>query len=149
MHKRASQEKRTTYKLTTLTGFVAFLREIFLGNKISVLPEPPLKNHSASALYLRRRFENPILTNYVSSELQPCFYMKVSKDSWRIPETKHLNYSIFSFKNWLPQPCKKSSCLYGSYRNCWGHCWNRRFLYKIDIVDRSMIDELAQLGMRN
>ena len=55
--------KRKFYKLTNLTVFAALLKDVPMGYKDSVLPEPLLKNQNVNCLTFEKKTRNPCNDN--------------------------------------------------------------------------------------
>ena len=79
------------YKLTNLTVFAALLKDVPMGCKDSVLPEPPLKNQNVNCLNFEKIQESLTMTIFTFSEqlLFTCMAMRDSKK-------KHPKFSTFS-----------------------------------------------------
>ena len=60
---RESQKKWKFYKLTTITFFAALLKDVPLGCKDTVLPQPLLKNHNVNCLTSERNARQPYNDN--------------------------------------------------------------------------------------
>ena len=90
-----TQERANTkwkfYKLTNLTVFAALLKDVPMGCKDSVLPEPLLKNQNVNCLTFEKIQESLTITIFAFSEQLLCIYL-ATRD-WR---KKHPKFSTFS-----------------------------------------------------
>ena len=95
-----SRERMNTkwrfYKLTNLTVFVVLLKDIPMGCKNAVLPEPLLKNHKSTVSHLKKIQDNYITTTcvYFVRLLSIC----TALNDWK---KKLGKYSIYSSKKWM------------------------------------------------
>ena len=80
------------YKLTNLTVFAALLKDVPLGCKDSLLPEPLLKNPNMKCLTFQKVHESLTMTIFALSEHLLCIYL-ATRD-WR---KKHPKFSNFSW----------------------------------------------------
>ena len=87
--KERSNTKSRFFKITNPTIYAALLRDIPMGCKDAVLPDPLLKNHTSFALLTSRTPKNHTKTIFVSLEhlFSTCMEMRDSKK-------KHQSYSI-------------------------------------------------------
>ena len=86
-----SDTKWKFYKLTILTIFASLLKDVPMGCKDTVLPEPLLKNHNVNCLTFERNTRQPYIDNL-------CLFRALAlhlhgNKNWR---RKHPKFSIFS-----------------------------------------------------
>ena len=80
------------YKLTNLTVFAAPLKDVRMGCKDSVLPEPLLRNQNVNCLFFEKKLQGSFtMTIFAFSEQLLCLYL-ATRD-WR---KKHPKFSNFS-----------------------------------------------------
>ena len=79
------------YKLTNLTVFAALLKDVPMGYKDFVLPEPLLKNQNLNCLTFEKIQKSPKMTIFAFSEQLLCIYL-ATRD-WR---KKHPKFSTFA-----------------------------------------------------
>ena len=79
------------YKLTNVTVFAALFKDVAMGCKDSVLPEPLLKNQTVNCLTFEKIPESLTMTIFAFSEQLICIYL--AKRDWR---KKHPKFSTFS-----------------------------------------------------
>ena len=84
--------KRKLYKLTKLTVFESLLRDVPMGCKESLLPEPVLKNQKVNCLGFEKKIQESLrMPIFAFSEQLFCIYL-ATRD-WR---KKHPKFSNFS-----------------------------------------------------
>ena len=79
------------YKLTNLTVFAALLKDVPMGCKDSVLPEPLLKNQNVNCLTYEQKTKKPYKTIFASSE-----HLRFTCMEMRDSKKKHPKFSTFS-----------------------------------------------------
>ena len=127
-------------KLTNVRVFAALLKEVPMGCKDTVLPDPLLRNHSVNCL----TFEE--ITRKPHNDYFCLFRALALHFAWK-EETREGDFQIIQSiprKIWWNWSCKLSRCFYGEYCRRGGYLQADIFLYDIDIVDGSNIGELER-----
>ena len=127
--KEQADTKWKFYKLTIVTFFAALLKEVPMGCKDTVLPDPLLKNHSVKCFRFEENFQTPYNDN-----LSP--WSSGGEFAWKL-ETRGGNFHIVQpipRKNWRNWSCKLLRPLYGRYCSSRRCCSGRYGYYVIIII---------------
>ena len=94
------------YKLTNLTVFAALLKDVPMGCKDAVLPEPLLKNHTINCL----TFEESTTQPYDDNQ---CFFVRLlsicmALNDWKKKLQICSTYSSIKWMDWAPINSKES-----------------------------------------
>ena len=127
------------YKLTNLTVFAALLKDVPMGCKDSVLPEPLLINKIVICLTFGKDTRKPYNDSLCLFEQLLCVYF-ATRD-WK---RKHTKFSFFSGTIVGKDPSKFQGVHVTDFPKLEEMLQPIIFLYDIDLVDEELIGELAQ-----
>ena len=128
------------YKLTKLTVFAALLKDVPMGCKDSVLPEPLLKNQNLNCLTFERNTKKPYNDNL-------CLFRAVSLYLFgndRLEEETSKIFNIFLNNCGEADPSKFQGVHLTDIPKVEEMLQLKIFLYDIDFVDGELIGELAR-----
>ena len=128
------------YKLTNLTAFAALLKDVPMGCKDSVLPEPLLKNQNVNCLSLEKSTRKPYNDNV-------CLFRAVSLHSFgndRLEEETSKMFNLFLNNCGETDPSKFQGVHMTDIPKVEEMLQLNIFLYDVDFVDGELIGELAR-----
>ena len=127
------------YKLMNVTNVAALLRTNPMVCKDNILPEPLLKNRSIKNWQLRILLEIHTKIIYPFLDLWRCISEEM-RDSRR----KHPSFNLFLEKKCGTDPANGRGVCNEDISTVEGNVRAEIFLYDIDIIDGSMIGDLAR-----
>ena len=128
------------YKLTNLTVFAALLKDVLMGCKGSVLPEPILKNQNVHCLTFEKNTRKPYKDNL-------CFFRAVALHFFgneRMEEETSKIFKLFLNNCGEADPSKFQGVHMTDIPKLEEMWQINIFLYGIDFVDGELIGELAR-----
>ena len=132
------------YKLTNLTVFAALFRDIPIGCKDAVLPEPLLKNHTINCLTLEENTRQPYNDNL-------CLFRALAlhmHGNQRLEEETSNLFNLFINKMDGLSPNQFQVVHMNDILNVEDLLTLNILLYDIDIVDRNIVGELARRSVQ-
>ena len=132
------------FNLTNLTKFVALLRDIPMGCKDAVLPEPLLKNHTVNCLTYEQNTKKPYKDNL-------CLFRALAlhlHGNERLKEETSKLFNLFFVNSTNPDPSKfQGDCMHDipSVEDIVGI---NIFISDIDLIDGAMVGELARRSIK-
>ena len=91
------------YKLTSLTIFAFLLKDVPMGCKDRVLPEPHLKNHNVNCITFERNTSQPFNDNL-------CLFRALALQLLGNEKLEVETFHIFPIQLWGRRPIKVSRC---------------------------------------
>ena len=128
------------YKLTNVTVFAALLKDIPMGCKDTVLPEPLLKNHIVNCLTFERNTRQPYNDNL-------CFFRTGALHLFgkeRLEEETSKIFNLFLNNSEEGDVSKFQGVLLNDFPKAEDLLQINIFLYDIDFVDGKLIGELCR-----
>ena len=144
MHKKRSNTKWRFFKLTNLTIFAALLREIPMGCKDAVLPEPLLKNHTVNCLTYEQNTKKPYKDNLY---LFRALALHLHGNERLEEETSEL-FNLFLVNSTNPDLSKFQGVCMDSIPHVEDILGVTIFIYDIDLIDGAMVGELARRSIK-
>ena len=138
--KERSNTKWRFFKLTNLTKFAALLRDIPMGCKDAVLPEPLLKNHTVNCLAFQQNTRKPYNDSL-------CLFRSVALhlfDNERLEEETSKLFNLFLFNSTNPDPSKFQGVCMDDIPSVEDIMGINIFINDIDLIDGAMVGELAR-----
>ena len=132
------------YKLTSVTVFPALLKDIPMGCKDTVLPEPLLKNHNVNYLTFERNSNQPYNDNL-------CLFRAVALHLFgneRLQEETSKIFNLFRNKCGEGEPSKSQGVHMTDIPKVEDLMQLNIFLYDIDFVDGELICELCRRSIQ-
>ena len=132
------------YKLTILTVFTALLKDVLMGCKDSVLPEPLLKNQNVNCLTFERNTSQPYNDNL-------CLFRAVALPLFgneRLEEETSKIFNLFLNNCGEADPSKFQGVHMTDIPKVEETLQLNNFLYDIDFVDGELIGELARRSIQ-
>ena len=132
------------YKLTNVTVFAALLRDIPMGCKGTVLPEPLLKNHNVNCLTFERNTSQPYNDNL-------CFFRTVALHLFcneRLEEEASKIFNLFLKNCGEGDPSKFQGVHMTDILKVEEMLQLKIFPYDIDFVDEELVGELARRSIQ-
>ena len=142
--KERSNTKWRFFKLTNLTIFAALLRDIPMGCKDAVLPEPLLKNHTVNCLTFEKNTREPYKDNL-------CLFRALAlhlHGNERLEEETSKLFNLFLINSPNPDPSKFQGVSMDDIPSVEDIVGINIFLYDIDLVDGAMVGELARRSIK-
>ena len=143
VHKRANT-KWKFYKLTNLTVFVALLKDVLMGCKDSVLPEPLLKNQNVNCLTYEQNTKKPYKDDL-------CLFRALAlhlHGNERLEEETSKIFNLFLINCGEADPSKFQGVHMTDITKVEEMLQLNIFLYDIDFVDGEPIGELARRNIQ-
>ena len=138
--KERSNTKWRFFKLTNLTIFAALLRDIPMGCKDAVLPEPLLRNRSINCLTYEQNTKKPYKGNLC---LFRALALHLHGDK-RLEEEKSRLFNRFLVNSTNPDPPKFQGACMDDNPSVEDILGINIFIYDIDLIDGAMVGELAR-----
>ena len=143
-----SREKMNTkwrfYKLTNLTVFAALLKDVPMGCKNAVLPEPLLKNHTINCLTFEEKTRQPYNDN-LCLFLAPALHMygnhRLEEETWKL-------FNLFINKMDGLSPNQFQGVHMNDVPTVEDLLTLNILLYDIGIVDGNIVGELARRSVQ-
>ena len=132
------------YKLTNLTEFAALLKDIPLGCKNAVLPEPPLKNHTINCLTIQENTRQSYNDNL-------CLFRALAlhmHGNQRLEEETSKLFNLFINKMDGLSPNQFQALYLNDILFVEDLLTLNLVVYDIDIVDGNIIGELARRSVQ-
>ena len=142
--KEESNTKRTSFKLTNLTIFAALLRDIPMGCKDAVLPEPPLKNHTVNCLTFEKNTRKPYSDNL-------CLFIALAlhlHGKERLEEETSMLLNLFLVNRTNPDPSNLQGVCMDDIPSVENIVGMNLSIYDIDLLDGAMVGELARRSIK-
>ena len=139
-----SRERMNTkwrfYKLTNLTGFAALLKDVLMGCKNAVLPEPLLKNHTINCLTYEENARQPYNDNL-------CLALHMHGNQ-RLEEESSKSFKFFINKMDGLSPNRFQGVHMNDLPIVENLLTLNILLYDIDIVDGNIVGKLARRSVQ-
>ena len=132
------------YKLTNLTVFVALLKDVPMGCKESVIPEPLLKNQNVNCLNFEKNTRKPYNDNL-------CLFRAVALHLFgneRLEEETSKFFELFLINCGEADPSKFQNVHMTDIPKVEEQLQLNIFLYDIDFVNGELIGELARRSIQ-
>ena len=132
------------YKLTNLTVFAALLKDVPMGCKDSVLPEPLLKNQNVNCLTYEHNTKKPYKDNF-------CLFRALALQlhgNERLEEETSKIFNLFLNNCGEADPSKFQGVHMIDIPKVEEMLQLNIFLYKIDFVDGELIGKLARRSIQ-
>ena len=142
MRERANTKWRF-YKLTNFTVFAALLKEVPMGCKDAVLPEPLLKNRTVNCLTFEQNTRQPYNDNL-------CLFRALALHLYgneRLEEETSKLFNLYVQKKLVEAATFKGVCM-DDIPTVEDLTSVNIFLYDIDIVDGTLVGELARRSIQ-
>ena len=149
VHERERERERANakwkfYKLKSLTVFAALLKDVPMGCKTSVLPEPPLKNQIFNCVTFEKSTTKPYNDNL-------CLFRAVALHLFgneRLEEKTSKIFKLFLNNCGEGDPSKFQGVHMTDILKVQEMLQRNIFLYDIDFVDGEVIGELARRSIQ-
>ena len=132
------------YKLTNLTFFASLLKDIPMGCKDTVLPEPLLKNHNVNCLFFERNRSQPYKENQ-------CLFRALAlhlHGNEKLEDEASKIYNLFLNNSEEGDPSKFQGVHMTDISKVEEMLHLNIFLYDIDFVDGELIGELCRRSIQ-
>ena len=142
--KERSNTKWRFFKLTNLTIFAALLRDIPMGGKDAVLPEPLLRNGSINCLTYEQNIKKPYKDNL-------CLFRALAfhlHGNERLEEETSKLFNLFLVNSTNPDPSKFQGVCMDDIPSVEDIVSINIFIYDIDLIDGAIIGELARRSIK-
>ena len=131
-------------KLTNVTNFAALLKDIPMGCKDAVLPEPLLKNRTVNCLTFEQNTRQPYNDNL-------CLFRDLCLDlhgNERLEEETNKLFNLYLQKKDGIEPASFQGVCMDDIPTVEELSGLNIFLYDVDIVERSLVGELARRSVQ-
>ena len=142
--KERSNTKWRFFKLTSLTIFAALLKDIPMGCKDVVLPEPLLKNHTVNCLTYEQNTKKPYTDNL-------CLFRALAlhlHGNDRLEEETSKLLNLFLVNSTNPDPSKFQGVCIDDIPYVEDILAINIFTYDIDLIEGAMVGELARRSIK-
>ena len=132
------------YKLTNLTIFASLLKDVLMGCKDTVLPEPLLKDHNVNCLMFERNTRQPYNDNR-------CLFRALSlhlHGNEKLEEETSKNFNLFLNNSEERDPSEFQGVHMTDIPKMEEMLQLNILLYDIDFVDGELIGELARTSIQ-
>ena len=139
-----SNTKWNSYKLTNLTIFASLLKDVPMGCKDTVLPEPLLKNHNVNCLTFERNTRQPYIGNL-------CLFRALAlhlHGNENLEEATSRIFKLFLKNCGEGDPSKFQGVHLNDIPKVEDLLQLKIFLYDIDFVDGELIGELYRRSIQ-
>ena len=135
-----SNTKWRFFKLTNLTIFAALLRDLPMGCKDAILPEPHSKNHTVNCLTFEKNTRKPYNDNFC---LLRALALNLHGNERRKQELSKL-FKLFLIISTNPDPSKFQGICMDDNPSVEDMVGIKIFIYEIDLIDGAMVGELSR-----